>query len=253
MLTKDFTYESESRTAYCCAEKLMGTRFEILLTDIGKRAAELLVDSLLEHISADDSLLNRFDPSSEVSRLNSAIAASKRDLAFSEQMTKWCELAELYRAKTGGIFDVRYGGGYDFGGLAKGEELEWASETLRDRGIHNALLNFGGSSIVGLGHHPYGDSWTVDVPDPFSGRTLCTVRLCDSALSVSGNTPGYGGQIVDTQSGERVLSPRVVVVTALNPADAEVLSTALMAAQCGRREKLLAEFPGAEAQFFDNL
>jgi thiamine biosynthesis lipoprotein ApbE len=45
----------------------------------------------------------------------------------------------------------------------------------------------------------------------------------------------------------------VVVVTALNPADAEVLSTALMAAQCGRREKLLAEFPGAEAQFFDNL
>ncbi len=106
---------------------------------------------------------------------------------------------------------------------------------------------------MGLGHHPYGDSWTVDVPDPFSGRTLCTVRLCDSALSVSGNTPGYGGQIVDTQSGERVLSPRVVVVTALNPADAEVLSTALMAAQCGRREKLLAEFPGAEAQFFYNL
>ncbi len=127
MLTKDFTYESESRTAYCCAEKLMGTRFEILLTDIEKRAAELLVDSLIEHISADDSLLNRFDPSSEVSRLNSALAASKRDLAFSEQMTKWCELAELYRAKTGGIFDVRYGGGYERGRNSSGLQRLFAT------------------------------------------------------------------------------------------------------------------------------
>lgn len=257
MFTKDFTYEPESRTAYCRAEKLMGTRLEILLTDIEKRAAELIFETLIGEIASADALLNRFDPSSEVSRLNSALATCQNP-AFSGQfgspeLEEWCRLAEYYRSKTEGIFDVRYGGGYDFGGLAKGAALAKAARTLRDRGVHNALLNFGGSSIAGLGHHPFGDAWAVDVPDPFSGRTLCTVRLRDSALSVSGNTPGYGGHITDTLNGERILARRVVVVTAPDAADAEVLSTALMAAPPVRRAALLAEFPGAEAQFFDNL
>ena len=171
---------------------------------------------------------------------------------MSPELSAWGCLAETYRAKTGGAFDVRYAGEYDFGGLAKGAMLSRAAQALRDRGVHDALLNFGGSSILGLGHHPFGDAWKVDVPDPFSGRTLVTVKLRDSAMSVSGNTPGYGGHIVDTQTGERVLASRVVVVTAPDPTDAEVLSTSIMANPT-RRETLLAAFPGASAQIFDNL
>ena len=241
---REFTYEPSVRTAYCCAQKLMGTRLEIILTDIEKRAAELLCEQILGEVIAADSLLNRFDPSSELSRLNSALKSS--DLApISPELARWIKLAEGYKRKTGGLFDVKYSGEYDFGGMAKGAMLKSISELLRGRGVNDALINFGGSSIYGLGHHPFGDSWSIDVPDPFGTGNLCTVNLRDSGLSVSGNTPGYSAHIVNPSNGERISSRRIVVVQSPDPLDAEVLSTTLMVAHA------TTAFPDSEIKVYE--
>lgn len=217
----------------------MGTRIEVLMTDIERRAGEVVWDALLVYIIAADSLLNRFDPSSEVSRINTSGAQP------SPELSEWLDTAEHYRVMSGGIFDVRYGGLLDFGGIAKGAVLRYAAGLLRGRGVLNALVDFGGSSILGLGHHPYGDAWEISLPDPYNGETLATVRLNDSALSVSGNRPGYGGHIVDPRSGARISGRRTVLVNSADPLDAEVMSTVLMA------DPNFPAFAGCKAEIYD--
>ena len=52
------------------------------------------------------------------------------------------------------------------GGIAKGYAVEEAAKVLVAKGVKNALINGGTSSIKALGHGPSGKAWRVGIEDP---------------------------------------------------------------------------------------
>jgi thiamine biosynthesis lipoprotein len=91
-----------------------------------------------------------------------------------------------------------------------------------------ALINFGGSMMLALGAHPYGDYWPIGIDNPYNKQRLDNIHLCDAVLSVSGNMPVRPKHIIRPVTGEYVEEQMMVVVVATHPVDAEVLTTALM-------------------------
>jgi thiamine biosynthesis lipoprotein len=117
----------------------------------------------------------------------------------------------------------------DFGGYGKGYALRCMRNRLEQAGIHQALINFGSSSVLAMGVHPYGDSWPVGIDDPSKGISLLNLRLCDTSLSVSGNTPARPSHILNPKTSEWVTGERMVAIVADDPVDAEALTTAWIA------------------------
>ena len=144
-----------------------------------------------------EAIFNRFDAKSEVAALNRSREKVKVEC---EDLWFLLELCEQMRAATEGYFDIAAsspagsnsasgkadgradsaaftlyhssheiklskGCVLDFGGIAKGYALERVRRILcEEYGVENALLNFGGSSIIGIGHHPLGPAWLIS-PD----------------------------------------------------------------------------------------
>lgn len=245
-MRSEFSYSQEGRFVHGHIERVMGTRFDMVIPDIAESAARMIWDEMCSWLEHSDALLDRFNADSEVARLN----AGQLD-STSEHLSEWIEMGEGYSARTLGLFSVKTGGQLDFGGLAKGVAVRHAKELLQSRGVLNAFVDFGGSSIFGLGHHPYGPEWKVNLMDPFGGGVLKDLGLRDMAMSTSGNTPGYIGHIVNPLTGEKCLSRRLVCVLADDPVDAEVLSTAFMIASPEQKNKLSDSFSSVKVCIFD--
>lgn len=98
----------------------------------------------------------------------------------------------------------------DFGGIGKGFALDRAAEKLRSRGVHNALLSAGMSSVYALGSPPGEPGWKVHVRHPYNdGEKIVTVTLRDESLSTSGcygNLPEVDGvricNLFDPRTGQ---------------------------------------------------
>ena len=167
----------------------MHTRFEALWVSNRESAAEAS-EKIEAEVKRLEAVFNRFDAGSEVAALNRSrekVKVSGEDLWF------LLELCEQFRKATMGYFDIaaaheefsrQYppepsftlyhsrheiklskGCVLDFGGIAKGYALERVRRILcEEYGVENALLNFGGSSIIGIGHHPLGPAWLIS-PD----------------------------------------------------------------------------------------
>ena len=73
----------------------------------------------------------------------------------------------------------------DLGALGKGYALDQAVTVLHDHGIHHALLNAGSSTVLGLGHPPDAEGWTVHA----GNAAPVPVLLHNSSLSASGFVP----------------------------------------------------------------
>ncbi len=106
----------------------------------------------------------------------------------------------------------------DLGGYAKGYALDRAAELLRNRGIHNALINIGGN-ILALGRH--GDRpWRVGIQHPRKSGALATLDLNDGeAIGTSGDYQRYFmlGKVrychlIDPRSGYPVQGVQAVTV-----------------------------------------
>ena len=138
----------------------------------------------------------------------------------------------------------------DFGGFAKGFLLKELKSKLVSSGIWTAFVDFGDSSILALGHHPFGDCWKVGVKDPFGGAVLGEIELRDQAMSTSGNTPVYSSHIVNPKTGEADNSRTVVTVVSDDPLDAEVLSTVAIIASPEELEIVKKNFPGTMFSIF---
>ena len=222
---------------------IMGTRLDVLLCGAPAGLCESLWKRICDEAVALDGLMNRFDPESEVSRINASGAST-----MSEEMSSIIATCEKFRRSTCGLFDVGRGtinwdsalgcgdrislggGSLDFGGFGKGFLLGRIKTMIRDAGIASAYIDFGGSSIMAIGHHPYGDCWKVGVTDPYTGACIRQLELVDMAMSTSGNQPGYEGHIVDPRDGSPVRGRKIVTVLAGDPLAAEVVSTASMIA-----------------------
>ncbi len=214
----------------------MHTRVDILLKSAVQDADALLAVSgemrgLIERIETAG---NCFDPDSELSRFN-GLMPGERMLA-GDCLYEMLSLCRRYHALTQGFFDVSAGSpGHtphmldtmhiepdgeiwresdalrlNLSGFIKGFALDRIRVLLGKKGISDAVVNMGNSSIMAIG----------DVP----------VKLNDGCLTTSGNPPGRPCQIVNPITGGLVMSPGRVEVASRSGAEGEVLSTVLFAA-----------------------
>jgi FAD:protein FMN transferase len=145
----------------------------------------------------------------------------------------------------------------DLGGIGKGYALDAVLPVLRERGVTNALLNFGESSVWALGAAPDADGWRLLMRDPRGGY-LGVVTLRDVALSISsslGQSSEIGGvrygHVVDPRSGMALTRTAQAAVVAPDATLAEALSTALLVLAPAEGLALVESLAGAEAQLVD--
>jgi thiamine biosynthesis lipoprotein len=270
---------------------VMGTALEIAVADPdSSRAAEAL-DAAFEEAARLERLLSHYLPESPLSRLNASageiVAAEPELLAYLRRAQRdgvrtdgafdvtIAPLLSLHREGAAGADRVRQalsligvekilfpapgfvqlpraGMRLDPGGDGKGVALDAMVGLLREHGIERAFLDFGGSSIYGLGTPPEqggaaAAGWIVALPGGEDGGPLAAVPLRDLALSVSSSLPPSedrdasrpasgprsrsapaAAHIVDPRTGDLVTVPRLVCVLSPSATDADVLSTALI-------------------------
>lgn len=255
-------YHQDQRVFVGVVPVVMGTRLTGMIIGLSRESSEMIWKQVVDEAFRLDGMLNRFDPDSEVSRLN--VNSDSGPQSVSAEMRSIMELCNGYKDRTSSIFDVTKGGGHvyvtcdgldlcgatlDFGGFAKGYFLRCAESRLREAGVTQAFVCFGDSSILGIGHHPYGDCWKVSVIDPYSRRPVSEVDLMDSSMSTSGNRPGYESHISDPRTGRKVEERKLAVITSPDPLDAEVLSTVAMIATEEEMAAILTQFDNAKLNY----
>lgn len=245
----------------------MHSRFDLLSVGPAENEAAALCRDIAGEIRRIESRLNRFDEASDVWQINQNVYYDKCP-ADPELLGIFAD-ALRYREMTGGAFDIgiqtpeyhpgepcftvdpaceaivklRPNAVFDFGGYGKGYALQQALGLLKNAGIATALVNFGNSSVCGIGRHPSGGSWQVGVGNPLRrGDNMTFFDLNDLCLSSSGNLPSNCGHIRSPQTGEAVTDNRIVSVSASSALDSEVLSTALFVADPVQRQAVLQNF-----------
>jgi thiamine biosynthesis lipoprotein len=238
----------------------MGTRLDALLFGDDRQLLENVWNDAEAELVRVEKMLNRFDSESEVAKVNAAMQFSS--VRLSDEL--WTILLDCrkYHELTDGYFDIttsdfgkivfleeshniladKYGLTLDFGGYAKGYALKCIRKRLAAAGIGRALVNFGNSAVLALGTHPFGDSWPVCIEDPYSRTAAARIELCNTSMSVSGNTPSNPQHIVNTKTAAVVQGDVMVAVVSDDPVDAEALTTAWVASGEERKPAWMERF-----------
>jgi len=265
-----FAYYEASLMAHGSLLNVMGTRFDIIIIGKNKSESEAVWFKIESELKRLDRLLNRFDPASEVSKINNIV--EHQQIRVSEEMWQILNNCKFYHQETFGLFDITLKNFYairfhehnkavsfsqsgiriDFGGYGKGYALKRIKGIMEDAAVHQCFVDFGNSSILGVGHHPFGDAWKVSIENPFdAGQTADEISLRDMVLSVSGNTPSYSGHIVHPKSGSPETGRKLVSVLMDDPLDAEVLSTTFSIATESEKEQLKKSFKIFDAKEYN--
>ncbi len=265
-----FAYYEASLMAHGSLLNVMGTRFDIIIIGKNKSESEAVWFKIESELKRLDRLLNRFDPASEVSKINNIV--EHQQIRVSEEMWQILNNCKFYHQETFGLFDITLKNFYairfhehnkavsfsqsgiriDFGGYGKGYALKRIKGIMEDAAVHQCFVDFGNSSILGVGHHPFGDAWKVSIENPFdAGQTADEISLRDMALSVSGNTPSYSGHIVHPKSRSPETGRKSVSVIMNDPLDAEVLSTTFSIATESEKEQLKKSFKIFDAKEYN--
>jgi thiamine biosynthesis lipoprotein len=180
------------------AHEAMSTPFEIFIAGKDETYARQAARAAFGEVDRIERLFNRFDPSSEISRIGRL--EPRESMRVGVETAECLTLAARIQEETGGAFDVNFrareksppstparfldlfslgrsGDGFevariapgserasalielDLGGIGKGYALDKALEVLRDWDVANALLHAGTSTALGVG----------DGPDPAAG------------------------------------------------------------------------------------
>ncbi|MDI3521436.1 MAG: FAD:protein transferase [Anaerophaga sp.] len=139
----------------------------------------------------------------------------------------------------------------DFGGMGKGIALDAAANIIEKHGIFNAFISFGGSSVLTRGRHPHGDFWPFALKSGDKEGEIW--KLTNSAVSVSEAKTGQNKHphIWNIKEEKPVSSGRISCVQAQSAADAEVLSTALIAAPAGKQKSIIQNFKVVQWRVFN--
>jgi thiamine biosynthesis lipoprotein len=154
----------------------------------------------------------------------------------------------------GEVWLEREGQKIDLGGIAKGFALDRASRALRDAGIKNALLNFGGNLLF-LGEAEKGEPWRAGIAHPrSSGDVVAGFPARDVAVSTSGDYENFF--LFEGERYSHILDPRagtpaaeLCSATVIAPAGtgSDALSTAVVVLGPEVGMKLVESLPGVEA------
>lgn len=235
----------------------MGTRFELVLVDDGRRpVADLraIGELVLRDIEEWHQRLTRFEPDSWLAHVNRTAADSAARLD-EDTMALFKDAQGVWRG-SGGAFDVTRGDGdglwvdeaactlrfarpgmaIDLGAIGKGHALDCAAACLRSNGVTSALLQGGTSSAVAIGSAPGDRAWRIGVAPEKSSMDFGEVLdLIDASFSMSDSASQPdapdGRHIQDpraTAERRRQLPARRVVVTGASARLTDAWSTALV-------------------------
>lgn len=248
----------------------MHTRIELVATGLDEGISRELAASIEAEIKAMEHRFNRFDDTSPLTVVN--MRAAQDAVHVDDELFMALELCEAFRRSTGGYFDIatssaatdegyamsylldpkahtimfaHKGVSLDMGGFAKGFALEQARRMVQQAGAENALVNFGNSSVAAIGHHPYGDCWSVGVEHTkVKGTMAREIKLNGSAMSVSGRNSDGVYHIVNPVTGGFVAGDELVIVEGRSALVCEILSTALYAAPRAQRTSIMKQYDG---------
>ena len=140
----------------------------------------------------------------------------------------------------------------DLGSIGKGYALDQAAAVLRAHGLSRALLDAGGSSLVGMGAPPGQPGWLVHLRDP-SNQVDPVVMLSDNSVSTSEQTPASllsperAGHIIDPDNGGPVRTPFAISVAASTGTASDALSTTLLLLGPEKGKELVKNLAGVAA------
>jgi thiamine biosynthesis lipoprotein len=145
----------------------------------------------------------------------------------------------------------------NFGGIGKGWALDRMAELLAERGIENALFDFGGSSWLALGAPADAPAWRVLLRDGRGGYAGAA-QLRDASASFSESFGEFHsiegrryGHVIDPRTGWPIREPLAAFATAGDGATAEALTKALLVLAPADALALVAGVAGAEALVID--
>jgi thiamine biosynthesis lipoprotein len=238
------SYSSSASLFQGSAADIFGTDLKVQIAGLPEKKAYTVWSEITKELSALDKTFNRNNPQSEVSLLN----ASKVDIETSEIMKEALNLCESYLIQTKGLFDISKGEDkdIDFDGFVKGYALRRIALILKAGKVKDAFINFGGTSMMALGKHPYGDCWTFTLEDPETEDEIQEFELRGESLSVSGNTPECGGHIINPLTHKVFEDSTISVVKTKDPLDAEILSMVLLLANDSQKKEMSYNFKGVE-------
>jgi len=135
----------------------------------------------------------------------------------------------------------------DLGGVGKGYTLNMMEELIRKRGIENAFISFGESSVLTMGHHPAGDHWKVSVNNyQKPGNSIHEFAFNDGSISTSANffLTDQGRlqnhrHVIDPFKGAPIEDYVSVTTYNRSPLVAEMLSTAFLVSTDEQIQKAL--------------
>lgn len=253
-------YYAASRLFHGSMSSVMATQLDMLMVGEDPDLLATIWEESSAEVKRLDKMLNRFDPESEVSRINSE--ARYYPVQVNDELWSLLKDCKKYYEATEGYFDITVQDfsqvllddadksifflsetlHVDLGGIGKGYALLKIREILERNGIGKALVNFGNSSVLAIGSHPCGAYWPVGLDNPYTKERVADLKLCNASLSTSGNMPSHPRHIVNPHTGLYVEERRMVSVVAPDPVVAEVLTTTFMIAEEERIETISDKF-----------
>lgn len=228
---------------YRCCEA-MGSRFEVFLRGKDAEHLEAVAIAVTEEFVRLDNALSRFDPRSEIARINRE--AGSNPVKVDRELFALLDKCERARRLTKGYFDVARAaslalneerctvqfmnaeGKIDLGGVGKGYALDCGREIMLRYGVTSGLLQGGTSSVLAVGE----DAWPIDIrhpqtPDVVAGR----IELTDRGFSCSAvrHVAQQQSDVANPLTGEFLTGNDVCVVLTKDAANAEIFSTAFLA------------------------
>lgn len=239
----------------------MHTRVDLLLSGKEETQLKKIAAELASEIKRLEKIGNYFDPESELSRLNRT--ASGESVQVSNDLFQMLALCKHYHNITAGLFDisihshlyhsltfqavllnentqsVRFdekGIRLDLSGFLKGYALDRIREILGFHSLSNVLLNLGNSSILGLGDHPNGKGWKIQL----ASKENKSHTLFNECYTTSGNEISERKHILNPRTGLYLEGKKTVSVVTSNGSLGEALSTALCLTEPDEQQEILS-------------
>jgi FAD:protein FMN transferase len=202
-------------------------------------------DDLAPDLDAAEAALHEADAVFSTYRTDSWISRlARRDVRPSELPADALEVLAIcaeVEALTEGLFSARWRGDgtLDPTGLVKGWAAARAGRVLGERGLPDHCVNAAGDLALG-GRPAVGRPWRVGVADPRTpGSLLGVVEVAPGVRAVATSGVGERGRhVVDPRSGKPAGDVLSATVVGPDPAVADGLATALVAAGRGAADLL---------------
>ncbi|MGI2258213.1 FAD:protein FMN transferase [Shewanella sp. GXUN23E] len=190
-----------------------------------------------------------------------------------EQAAEFTRVSDIKLDTEANTISMRKGMSLDLGGIAKGWMVEKVYDSLKANGVGQFIINAGGN-IRHYGKHPSGRAFITGIEDPVCRKLEYATAECqqvenqyhelvageDLTLVSSGNYLNY--YEVDGKEYHHIIDPltlmpkpegiSVTVVMQDSHIIADVLSTSLFLMSPDQANALLAQFPNAQAVWYDD-